>query len=159
MEEWATIILPPTPPPSRLPRRPPVPTEGGGLLLKYGIWMGELILPLPSQARKTPTRNTVPIPTARVAAARGDDRPGLRDRIRVLLAPLGSGGRPGHSVRRAATRRRQRPPATLMSPTDATRVVRFQRRPGTVSAEVRAIGVRGKGGRGEGGKEAKIERE
>ena len=89
---------------------------------------------------------------ARVAAARGDDRPGLRDRIRVLLAPLGSGGRPGHSVRRAATRRRRRPPATLMSPTDATRVVRFQRRPGTASAEVWAIG-------GRGGEEAKIERE
>ena len=91
-------------------------------------------------------------PAARVAAARGDDRPGLRDRVRVLLAPLGSGGRPGHSVRRAATRRRQRPPATLMTPTDATRVVRLQRRPGTASAEVWAIG-------GRGGEEAKIDRE
>jgi hypothetical protein len=30
-------------------------------MLKCGIWMGESILPLPSQARKTPTRNTVPI--------------------------------------------------------------------------------------------------
>ena len=124
--------------------------------------MGESILPLPSRARETPTRNEErrADPTARVAArvsaARGDDRPGLRDRIRVLLAPLGSGGRPGHSVRRAATRRRQRPPATLMSPTDATRVVRFQRRLGTASAEVWAIRGRGEGG---GREEAKIERE
>ena len=43
-----------------------------------------------------------------------------------------------------------------MSPTDATRVVRIQRRPGTVSAEVWAIKGRGEGGKG--GEEAKIER-
>ena len=60
----------------------------------------------------------------------------------------------GQAIPFAVTHRRQPPPATPMSPTDAARVVRFQRRPGTVSAEVRAIG-----GRGEGGKDAKIERE
>ena len=127
-------------------------------MLKYGIWMGELILPLPSQARKTPTMTTVPIPPRASRRASGGER------RRSPRSP-GSDPSPPRSI---GIRRPARP---FRSPRRETQAATSPRDPDVADGRdtrrsdptsswdcfCRGLGDRGKGGRG--GEEAIIERE